>query len=59
MLRLHAEAEEAYPGTPMSAGNASDVDPALSVFVEVTLIKVLTGDETASSDSSRPAVAAA
>ena len=54
VLQWHAEADEAYPGTPRSAGNCSDVDPALGVFVEVTLIKVLTGDETASSDSSRP-----
>ena len=57
MSQRHAEADEAYPGTPSSAGNCSDVDepdPALQIFVEVTLNKVLTGDETASSDSSRP-----
>ena len=57
MLHRHEEADAFYPGTPSSAGNCSDVDqpdPALQVFVEVTLNKVLTGDETASSDSSRP-----
>ena len=48
MLQWHAEADEAYPGTPRSAGNCSDVDqpdPALPIFVEVTLHKALTGEQ--------------
>ena len=45
MLQWHADLDATYPGTPSSAGNCSDgVDPALSVFVEVTLIKALTGE---------------
>ena len=49
MLQWHAEVDATYPGTPSSAGNCSDgvapVDPALSVFVEVTLSKALTGEQ--------------
>ena len=47
VLQWHAEADEAYLGTPRSAGNCSDVDPALGVFVEVTLNKVLAGEQLA------------
>ena len=46
MLQWHAGVDATYPGTPSSAGNCSDgVDPALSVFVEVTLSKALTGEQ--------------
>ena len=46
MLSEHADADDAYPGTPSSAGACSDgVDPSLSVFVEVTLSKALTGEQ--------------
>ena len=45
VLQWHAEADAAYPGTPRSAGNCSDVDRALSIFVEVTLVKALTGEQ--------------
>ena len=46
MLQWHADLDATYPGTPSSAGNCSDgVDPALSVFVEVTLFKALTGEQ--------------
>ena len=46
MLPRHAEADALYPGTPNSAGNCSvGVDPSLSVFVEVTLSKALTGEQ--------------
>ena len=45
MSRVHGEADAEFPGTPSSAGNCSDVDPALAVFVEVTLIKALTGEQ--------------
>ena len=46
MLRSYADADDAYPGTPSSAGTCSDgVDPALSVFAEVTLRKSLSGEQ--------------
>ena len=46
MLQWHADLDATYPGTPSSAGNCSDgVDPALSVFVEVTLFKALSGEQ--------------
>ena len=46
MLRNYADADDAYPGASSSAGACSDgVDPALSVFVEVTLRKSLSGEQ--------------